>query len=60
MISKKEIDLLDDKEYFWMQIIDFGTAKIFENDKNENLVVGSPYYISPEVLFFLHFLFNKH
>ena len=50
LISKKEIDLLDDKEYFWIQIIDFGTAKIFENDKNENLVVGSPYYIAPEVL----------
>ena len=59
-MSKKEIDLLDDKEYFWIQIIDFGTAKIFENDKKENLVVGSPYYIAPEVLFFLHVLFNKH
>ena len=50
LISKKEIDLLDNTEYFWIQIIDFGTAKIFENDKNENLVVGSPYYIAPEVL----------
>ena len=50
LISKKEIDLQDNAEYFWIQIIDFGTAKIFENDKNENLVVGSPYYIAPEVL----------
>ena len=50
LIAKKEIDLLDNKEYFWIQIIDFGTAKIFENDKNENSVVGSPYYIAPEVL----------
>ena len=50
LISKKETDLLDDNEYFWIQIIDFGTAKIFENDKNEKTVVGSPYYIAPEVL----------
>ena len=50
LISKKEIDLLDNMEYFWIQIIDFGTAKIFQNDKNENSVVGSPYYIAPEVL----------
>ena len=50
LISKKETDLLDGNEYFWIQIIDFGTAKIFENDKKENLVVGSPYYIAPEVL----------
>jgi calcium-dependent protein kinase len=50
LISKKEKDLLDDEEYFWIQIIDFGTAKIFENDKNENSIVGSAYYIAPEVL----------
>ena len=50
LISKKEIDLLDNKEYFWIQIIDFGTAKIFEKDKNENSIVGSPYYIAPEVI----------
>ena len=50
LISKKEIDLLDDEEYFWVKIIDFGTAKIFENNKNEDSVVGSPYYIAPEVL----------
>ena len=53
LISKIEKDLKDNKEYFWIQIIDFGTAKIFENDKDENLVVGTPYYIAPEVL-------NKH
>ena len=50
LISKQETDLLDNNEYFWIQIIDFGTAKIFENNKNENLVVGSPYYIAPDVL----------
>ena len=50
LIFKKEVDLLANEEYFWVKIIDFGTAKIFENDKNENTVVGSPYYIAPEVL----------
>jgi len=53
LISKIEKDLKDNKEYFWIQIIDFGTAKIFENDKDENSIVGTPYYIAPEVL-------NKH
>ena len=50
LISKKEKDLLDDEEYFWIKIIDFGTAKIFKNNQNEDSIVGSPYYIAPEVL----------
>jgi len=50
LIFKKETDLVDKQEYFWIKIIDFGTAKIFRNDKNEDKVVGSPYYIAPEVL----------
>ena len=50
LISKKEKDLKDGEEYFWIQIIDFGTAKIFEKNKKESSIVGSPYYIAPEVL----------
>ena len=50
LISKKEIDPKTNEEYFWIQIIDFGTAKIFEQDKNEKSIVGSAYYIAPEVL----------
>ena len=50
LISNKEIDLLSDEEYFWIKIIDFGTAKIFEQNKSENSIVGSAYYIAPEVL----------
>ena len=50
LISKKEVDLLTKEEYFWIQIIDFGTAKIFEQNKKEKSVVGSAYYIAPEVL----------
>ena len=50
MISKKETDNTTGEELFWAKIIDFGTAKIFEKNKKENEVVGSSYYIAPEVL----------
>ena len=50
MISGKEIDQSTDEELFWIKIIDFGTAKIFEKNKKEKDVVGSSYYIAPEVL----------
>jgi calcium-dependent protein kinase len=33
-----------------IKIIDFGTAKIYEKNKNEKKVIGSAYYIAPEVL----------
>ena len=50
LISKKEIDLLTNEEYFWIQIIDFDCAKIFEQNKKDNSIVGSIYYLAPEVL----------
>ena len=50
MISKKEKDNESGEELFWVKIIDFGTAKIFEKNKKEKDVVGSSYYIAPEVL----------
>ena len=50
LISKKEIDLSSNEEYFWIKIIDFGTAKIFEQNKKEKSIVGSAYYIAPDVL----------
>jgi calcium-dependent protein kinase len=33
-----------------MKIVDFGTAKIFDRAGRENKVIGSSYYIAPEVL----------
>ena len=33
-----------------IKIIDFGTAKVFEKEKSEHLLIGSAYYIAPEVL----------
>jgi calcium-dependent protein kinase len=50
MISQKEKDYETGEELFWVKIIDFGTAKIFEKNKKEKDVVGSSYYIAPEVL----------
>ena len=50
MISGKEKDKSTDEELFWIKIIDFGTAKIFDKNKKEKDVVGSSYYIAPEVL----------
>ena len=50
MISGKEKDNSTGEELFWVKIIDFGTAKIFEKNKKEKDIVGSSYYIAPEVL----------
>ena len=33
-----------------IKIIDFGTAKVFKKEKSEHLLIGSAYYIAPEVL----------
>ena len=50
MISEIEKDIKTKEDYFWIKIIDFGTAKIFQKNKAEKSVVGSSYYIAPEVL----------
>lgn len=45
LVESKEKD-----ENLNIKIIDFGTAKIFNKNKSENKVIGSAYYIAPEVL----------
>ena len=50
MVSDVEKDVTTGEEYFWIKIIDFGTAKIFEKNKTEKSIIGSSYYIAPEVL----------
>ena len=50
MISDIEKDIITKEEYFWLKIIDFGTAKIFQKNKKEKTIIGSSYYIAPEVL----------
>jgi len=39
-----------DPAYLNIKIIDFGTAKLFDKNKSEKKVIGSAYYIAPEVL----------
>ncbi len=49
---KAENIMLNDKTIFglpYVKIIDFGTAKIYENEY-ENIVIGTLYYMAPEVL----------
>merc|ERR1711957_14894 len=43
------IEKKDGKKYS-IKIIDFGTAKLYEKNKSEKKVIGSSYYIAPEVL----------
>src|SRR5690606_797892 len=44
------IENMERNGYFRIKIIDFGTAKIYEKGKIERKVIGSSYYIAPEVL----------
>jgi calcium-dependent protein kinase len=50
MVAETEKDIITGDEYFWIKIIDFGTAKILQKNKAEKSVIGSSYYIAPEVL----------
>ena len=50
LITEIETDTKTNDRYFWVKIIDFGTAKFFDKNKKEKSVVGSSYYIAPEVL----------
>jgi calcium-dependent protein kinase len=40
----------NEKKNMMIKIIDFGTAKIFDRNINENKMIGSCYYMAPEVL----------
>ena len=39
-----------DKNYLYIKLIDFGTAKIFKEGNMQKGMVGSAYYIAPEVI----------
>ena len=49
LISDKEYVEMTGEEYFDIKIIDFGNAIIFDKNKTSNSIVGSSYYIAPEV-----------
>ena len=50
LISEIEKNTENKMNYFWIKIIDFGAAKFTTKNTIERTVVGSLYYIAPEVL----------
>ena len=42
--------MFEDKENMIIKVTDFGFATYFEKDAKENLVLGSPYYMAPEII----------
>ncbi len=44
------IHSIDENGNYFIKIIDFGTAKLYAKNKSENKLIGSSYYIAPEVL----------
>ena len=50
MIDSIEKDNITCEPYFYIKIIDFGSAKYFSKQRIENEIIGSSYYIAPEVL----------
>jgi calcium-dependent protein kinase len=47
---KPENILLDSKHGDIIKLIDFGTSQVFRNEEKMELVLGTAYYIAPEVL----------
>ena len=50
LIQEIEKSKTTGEDLFNIKIIDFGTARIFDNKKKPQSIVGSSYYIAPEVL----------
>lgn len=44
------VEKVDKSGHYYIKVIDFGTAKIYEKNKSERKIIGSAYYIAPEVL----------
>jgi calcium-dependent protein kinase len=47
---KPENILIDNRDKNTMKLIDFGTSQLFGSDEKMQLVLGTAYYIAPEVL----------
>ena len=50
LINDIEKSITTNEDLFLVKIIDFGTAKIFDKNKMPRAIVGSIYYIAPEVI----------
>jgi calcium-dependent protein kinase len=47
---KPENILLDSSDKSTIKLIDFGTSQVFENEEKMELILGTAYYIAPEIL----------
>ena len=50
MVDHIEKDISTSEPYFFIKIINFSSAKAFNKDKKETQLIGSNYYIAPEVI----------
>jgi len=50
MVDHIEKDLSTSEPYFFIKIINFGSAIPFNKSKNETQLIGTQYYIAPEVI----------
>ena len=50
MVDHIEKDISTSEPYFFIKIINYSSAKAFNKDKNETQLIGSNYYIAPEVI----------
>ena len=50
MVDHIEKDLTTSEPYFFIKIIDFGSCKVFNKEKKETQLIGTSYYIAPEVI----------
>ena len=50
LVDHIEKDLSTSEPYFFIKIADFGSSKYFIKEKKENQIIGTCYYIAPEVI----------
>ena len=50
MVDHIEKDQYTSEPYFFIKIADFGSSKYFTKEKKENQIIGTCYYIAPEVI----------
>ena len=50
LINHIEVNPCTNKEYYWLKLIDFGGSKMINKEQRETNMVGTTYYVAPEVL----------
>lgn len=49
-LKPENILIVDEKEFLSIKVTDFGTAQIVDKDQKLHVMIGSSYYMAPEVL----------